>query len=61
MDKKKVPFVFANQIYYMSSENNIVTVVSRNGTVYLCANIEAIQDNEDLLLKLVAEIYHALF
>lgn len=61
MNNKKIAFVFSNQIYYISSENDILTVTTVEGVICLRAAVETLTCNQDPLSVLVLEIYQTLF
>ena len=56
-----IPFVFANQVYYITSENNILTISAEDGTVCLAGSIDEIAAYNNRLSKLALEIYCTLF
>ncbi|SCI38338.1 Uncharacterised protein [uncultured Blautia sp.] len=56
-----IPFVFANQVYYITSENNILTISAEDGTVCLAGSIDEIAAYNNPLSKLALEIYCTLF
>lgn len=58
---KKIAFVFSNQIYYISSENDILTVTTVEGVICLRAAVETLTCNQDPFSALVLEIYQTLF
>lgn len=61
MNNKKIAFVFSNQIYYISADNNILTVTTTEGIICLHANIETLIYDQDPFSALVLEIYQTLF
>ena len=61
MNNKTIPFIFSNQIHYISSENNALIVTKKDGSICLYANIETIADKDDPLSQLALDIYHTLF
>lgn len=61
MNNKKIAFVFSNQIYYISSENDILTVTTVEGVICLRAAVETLTCNQDPFSALVLEIYQTLF
>lgn len=56
-----IPFVFVNQVYYITSENNVITVSDEAGTVCLVGSIDEIAAYDNPLSKLALEIYCTLF
>ena len=56
-----ITFVFANQVYYITSENNTITVSTEDGTVCLAGSIDEIAAYNNPLSKLALEIYCTLF
>lgn len=61
MNNKKIAFVFFNRIYYISSENDMLTVTTDEGAVCLHATIETLTCAQDPFSALVLEIYQVLF
>lgn len=61
MNNKKIAFVFFNQIYYISSGNDILTVTTVEGVIRLRAAVETLTCNQDPFSALVLEIYQTLF
>ena len=60
MNNKKIAFVFSNQIYYISLENNILTVTTTEGVICLRAAIETLACDQDPFSALVLEICQTL-
>lgn len=61
MSNKKISFVFFNQIYHISSQNDILTVTTNEGIVCLHATTEVLASKKDPFSALVLSIYHTLF
>ncbi len=56
-----IPFVFANQVYYITLEHDFITVSSEDGIVCLAGSIEELSAYDNPFAKLVLEICRTLF
>ena len=56
-----IPFVFANQVYYITSEHDFIIVSSEDGIVCLAGSIEELAAYDNSFAKLVLKICCTLF
>ncbi len=57
----RIAFVFCNQIFYITVEEKIITVLQDDETIYMKRPVSKWEDSHDLFSQLVMAVYHALF
>ena len=56
----KIGFVFCNQKFYITANEDIVTVFNANGTMRMKDSINKIEkDSHDLFMQLITAVYYA--
>lgn len=60
--ENKVAFVYCNKKFYITTQENIVTVFCSDGSLCVRHHIAEIEkDSRDPFLQLITAVYHALF